>query len=163
MTQDLFQIIALLALGYLLLVMEIFVPGGILGILGLGAIAYGSWLAFALGTLWGTAAVGLSLLVAAAVIVVVVRSKAARRLVLDTRPSRDWKAPDPQLVSLVGRLGITVSPLRPAGIAEVDDRRLDVVTDSEFLEAGVGVRVTEVEGARVVVEAVPEGSGKTEH
>ena len=148
----LLSIIALLALGYLLMIMELFVPGGVLGILGLAAVTYGCFLAFGLGPYWGGAAVASSLLVSAAAVVLAMRSRAARRLVLDNRPSREWKAPAADLVSLVGAEGVTSSPLRPAGIAELGERRLDVVTDSEFLEAGVRVRVREVEGSRIVVE-----------
>ena len=159
----LFEIVALLVLGYLLMLMELFVPGGILGILGVAAVTYGCWLAFGLGPFWGGAAVASSLLVAAVAVTLIVRSRTARRLVLDTRPSREWKASDQDLISLVGELGVTRSPLRPAGIAEIGDRRLDVVTDSEFLGAGVAVRVSEVEGTRIVVEPIdePQAAGES--
>ena len=61
MSGELLQVIALLTLGYLLMLMELFVPGGILGILGIGAVVYGCWLAFSLGPAWGAAAIVLSL------------------------------------------------------------------------------------------------------
>ena len=54
------------------------------------------------------------------------------------------------------RTGRTLTPLRPAGLVEIDGRRIDVVADSEFLDAGVEVRVCEVEGNRVVVEAADD-------
>ena len=41
-------------------------------------------------------------------------------------------------------------------LPQIDGRRLDVVTDSEFLEPGVAVRVTEVESTRVVVEPLED-------
>ena len=46
--------------------------------------------------------------------------------------------------------------LRPAGIAEIDGRRIDVVSDGEMIEPSVTVRVIQVEGNRVVVERVPD-------
>ena len=71
---------------------------------------------------------------------------------------RDWKAAEAGLEDLVDRQGITLTPLRPAGLVEIDDRRIDVVADSELIAAGVRVRVCEVEGNRVVVEAVDHDS-----
>jgi membrane-bound ClpP family serine protease len=44
-----------------------------------------------------------------------------------------------------------VSPLRPAGFARIENRRIDVVTRGELLDDGCPVRVVEVHGNRVVV------------
>ena len=154
MPDGLLEIIGLLSIGYVLLILELFVPGGILGVLGGVAIAYGCYLAFGLGTLWGISALGLSVVVTVVLVAVFLRSRAARRLVLGGEEQTSWKAQDTKLVDLVGKEGTTISPLRPAGLAEIDGARVDVVSDSEFLDAGVTVRVAEVEGNRVVVEAV---------
>ena len=56
--------------------------------------------------------------------------------------------------SLRGAIGTASSFLRPAGVALIDDRRVDVLTEGEFIAAGTPVRVTRVEGARVFVEPV---------
>jgi membrane-bound serine protease (ClpP class) len=53
----------------------------------------------------------------------------------------------------VGEVGIARTILRPAGKAEFGAALVDVVTDGEFLDRGVKVRVTMVEGDRVLVEA----------
>jgi len=53
--------------------------------------------------------------------------------------------------SLVGRHGVTETPLRPAGKANVGGKRIDVVTDGGFIEANERVVVAEVDGPRVVV------------
>ena len=55
---------------------------------------------------------------------------------------------------LRGRIGSAVSYLRPAGIASIDGRRVDVLTEGEFIAQGTPVRVVRVEGARVFVEPV---------
>jgi membrane-bound serine protease (ClpP class) len=54
-----------------------------------------------------------------------------------------------------------VTALRPAGVAELGGRRVDVVTDGVFVDAGRVVRVVAVEGARVVVAPVPSVAGQT--
>jgi membrane-bound serine protease (ClpP class) len=59
----------------------------------------------------------------------------------------------------VGEVGVARTILRPAGKAEFGAALVDVVTDGEFLDPGVKVRVTMVEGDRVLVEAAHGTSG----
>lgn len=158
MPEGLPQIIALLSIGYIFLILELFVPGGILGALGGISIAYGCYLAFGLGAGWGFSALGLSVLVTVILVRTFVKSRTARRLVLSGEEPKSWKAQDTSLTELVDQEGRTLSPLRPAGLAEIGEERVDVVTDSEFLHTGVLVRVVEVEGNRVVVEAAEGAS-----
>ncbi|NLI22724.1 MAG: hypothetical protein GX418_14410 [Clostridiales bacterium] len=54
----------------------------------------------------------------------------------------------------LGREGMTTTVLRPAGMAELDGVRLNVVSDGEYIPKGTLVRVSRVEGARVVVRRV---------
>ena len=56
--------------------------------------------------------------------------------------------------SLLGKTGVAASYLRPAGVAQIDGKRVDVLTEGEFIAAGTPIRVTRVEGARVFVEPV---------
>ena len=156
--QGLGLVVAMLALGYLLLLAELFVPGGIVGIFGLGAVLYGCYLAFGLGDLWGSAAIVLSVVVTVLGLRAFFRSRMGKRLMLNDPGPSAWKAQEAGLEILTGQVGVTSSDLRPAGIADFEGRRVDVVTDSEFLDSGQRVRVVEVEGNRVVVEAAPEGA-----
>ncbi len=48
--------------------------------------------------------------------------------------------------------GKSVTDLRPAGTAEINAQRLDVVTDGEYIEAGTSIVVVSVTGNRIVVE-----------
>jgi len=52
---------------------------------------------------------------------------------------------------LLGAEGVAATTLRPAGTAEINGKRIDVVTDSEYIEHGKPIIVTAVEGMRVVV------------
>ena len=56
--------------------------------------------------------------------------------------------------NLLQREGVVVTALRPSGTAEIDGRRISVVSNGEVIENDCRVRVVLVEGARVVVEAV---------
>ncbi|MDH3288205.1 MAG: nodulation protein NfeD [Betaproteobacteria bacterium] len=53
-----------------------------------------------------------------------------------------------------GKRGRASSPLRPAGIAEIDGQRVDVVSDGELIEAGQLIEVTRVDGNRIVVRHI---------
>lgn len=158
MPDGLLEIVALLVLGYVLLILEIFVPGGVLGGLGLVAMGYGCYLAFGLSNAWGLGAVGLSVLVTVVGFRLFRRTRTAKRLILSDQRGRDWKAAQTGLAELVGRRGTTMTPLRPAGLAEIGELRVDVVSDGQFLPAGATVEVVEIEGNRVVVEAVAEAA-----
>jgi membrane-bound serine protease (ClpP class) len=154
MPEGLGLVVAMLAVGYLLLLAELFLPGGVVGIFGLVAVLYGCYLAFGLGALWGSASVILSVVLTGLGVNFFFRSRAGKRLVLNDPGPRTWKAQEDGLAELAGSTGMALSDLRPAGIAEIGGRRVDVVADSEFLSQGTAVRVVEVEGNRVVVEAV---------
>ena len=53
---------------------------------------------------------------------------------------------------LLGREGVTLTPLRPSGAAAIDGVRLSVVTEGEFLETGTRIVVAQIEGERIVVD-----------
>jgi len=52
---------------------------------------------------------------------------------------------------LVGEVGVALTPLRPAGLAQLGGQRVDVVTEGEFIERGTPVEVVAVRGTSVVV------------
>jgi membrane-bound ClpP family serine protease len=54
---------------------------------------------------------------------------------------------------LLGKIGTIVSTCRPAGNADFDGVKLDVVSRGEFIEKGKIVEVVEIEGNRIVVRA----------
>ena len=61
--------------------------------------------------------------------------------------------PAPNLTVRVGEFGTAATTLRPAGKAQFGNEVHDVVTNGDFITAGAQVRIVEVDGMRVVVEA----------
>ena len=51
----------------------------------------------------------------------------------------------------VGDRGVALSLLRPAGKADFNGRRIDVVTDGDFIKKGEKVEIVEISGNRIVV------------
>jgi membrane-bound ClpP family serine protease len=54
----------------------------------------------------------------------------------------------------IGREGEATGTLRPAGIADFDGVRLNVVSEGDFIPAGTRVRIISAEGSRIVVKKV---------
>ncbi|HYE40839.1 MAG TPA: NfeD family protein [Ramlibacter sp.] len=152
--------------GVALLLLELLViPGfGVAGVLGIAAILAGLVLSMVGpgNTMQLIAAVGvrvglaLALAVAASLVLMrfLTRLPVGRRLVLETQlrgPEGYASAPDAD-APLLGKHGLARSMLRPAGIAEIEGRRVDVVTEGELVDAGDPVVVIRVDGNRVVVQ-----------
>jgi membrane-bound serine protease (ClpP class) len=73
-----------------------------------------------------------------------------RKLALGYAQGRDYVS-SRDFGDLRGQTGIAASQLRPAGVASIDGRRVDVLTEGGFVAPGTPIRVTRVEGARIFV------------
>jgi membrane-bound serine protease (ClpP class) len=147
-------IIVLMAVGMVLLFLEVaIIPGfgvaGVFSILCLLAGAVTAWLSY--GAAWGVGSIVLSGGLSIGIIALAPRTRAGRELVLRDAITAQIGARS----ALEGHVGVALTALRPSGAAEIDGRRVDVVTDGQFIDAGRRVKVVSVEGARVVV--APEG------
>lgn len=152
-------IVALFVLGIILLFLEIFVPGGILGLLGIIALITGIMLSvdsLALGLIY----VSLLLITLGVLIALSFRFSKTRsfweRFALLTRQTKQegYVAPKPSYENFLGRQGVALSQLRPAGTADFNGVRLDVVTEGGFIPNGSKISVIAVEGTRVIVRQV---------
>jgi membrane-bound serine protease (ClpP class) len=56
--------------------------------------------------------------------------------------------------ALVGKTGIAMTVLRPAGKAQIGDEFVDVVSEGPFISAGRKIEVASVSGNRVVVREI---------
>ena len=52
----------------------------------------------------------------------------------------------------INKEGVTITPLRPAGTIEIEDTKLDVVSENIFIEKGEKVKVIKIEGNRIIVK-----------
>jgi len=55
------------------------------------------------------------------------------------------------LKSLVGKTGVTLTILRPAGTAKIDGQKVDVVTEGDFIGKDEKIVVVSVSGRRITV------------
>jgi membrane-bound serine protease (ClpP class) len=92
------------------------------------------------------------------------RTPFGRRLILDTGLGAGQaygSAPEEDLRWL-GKRGRASSPLRPAGIADIEGARVDVVSEGELIEPGTPVEVIRVDGNRIVVRPITNTNEKEE-
>lgn len=153
-------IIAMLILGLFFMLLELFVPGGILGIIGACLMGYGVWLSF---HEYG-AVHGFGVLIFCGVVTVLLiyfgmkifpHTYFGKKIILmDDQKKQSGYHAESFNSNLIGLEGITDSALRPSGIAMIGEQRLDVVTDGEFVESHRRIKVLRVDGNRVVVEAL---------
>ncbi len=59
---------------------------------------------------------------------------------------------------MIGKTGTTMTPLVPAGKAQIGNDLIDVISDGRLIERNLPIRVIEVTGNRVVVESVESSS-----
>ena len=151
--------VALFFAGMLLVGIELMVPGfGIFGVSGILCISASIF--FVLGgdaqaVKWMAFSVGLSLLLFLLLLRYLPKSNLWGRFVLKNvegrqegfRSGRDHQA-------LLGRIGVVVTKLRPAGVIAIDEVKYDVVSEAEFIEQGTPVQVVGVEGVRIVVRSI---------
>lgn len=149
--------VALILAGLALLVVEVaVVPGfNVVGVVGAVGAAAGVVLAFVeFGPLGGLGALAATVLAAGGLGYVLWESGAWAQFVLSDSLRRDDVADAAESASrarLLGRTGTAVTPLRPAGVAEVDGARVEVETEGAFVAAGSRVKVVALDRRRVIV------------
>ena len=146
-------ILVLFIIGIVLVFAELLMPTIIFGVIGVGCVIVAVVMAF---TTQPETSLGVWLLVTALVvfpIVVLLWIKLMGRFLSIKGTQAGYDSSEKGIDELVGQEGVTLTTLRPAGIARFGERRVDVVADGEIIEKDTRVEVTEVSGNRVVVRA----------
>ena len=153
--------IIFIAVGFILLCIEILIPGfnligimgGVLMFVGVVIAGYkeGMWTAIT----YAGITIALSLVAGAVGFWIMPKTRIGKAFILDTSEQSEsgFRASPEELAEFTGKSGVTLTSLRPAGIMDIDGDRIDVVTRGEFIEKGEAVKVIEVEGSRIVVGA----------
>jgi len=148
-------IILLFMLGLALIVTELFIPGAVMGMVGLVMVLVSVYLAFQGEMLTlGWILVAVSILSVPALIILWI--KVLNRVMANKTTQQGTSGAQMHLKNLVGREGVAMTQLRPSGTARIGDMKVDVVAESEVIERNARVKVIEVESNRVVVRAVTE-------
>ena len=147
-------IVFLAVVGFCLLAAEVFLPGAILGGLGVLCLIASIVVAFA------TEGVATGLLTAILVLIgsgigfvvwlrLFPRTSVGRGMMLTTAVVADDRAGE--WAELIGQTGVAESALRPVGTGRIAGVKMEIVTQGEFLEPGTPVVVVRADGSGVLV------------
>lgn len=159
--------ILLFVAGVILLLVEIFViPGfGIFGIAGISLMVASLFLGL-IGDFkiidWNIISFAIiqlaSTFVATGILIAILirylpKTSMLHKLILEEKvSSKSGYAAKPTLSDLVGKEGTALTDLRPSGTAIIEGKRIDVVTEGNFINHGTEIIVTSIEGSKVVVD-----------
>ncbi|WP_375091082.1 nodulation protein NfeD [Peribacillus sp. RS7] len=158
-----YESLAMFIIGVILVLIEFFLPGGIIGLLGFTAIVGSLFLASD-----DPVHMTISLLIAVTVSILVFillvkvfgkQMKFFRKMILtDATKTEQGYVSNPNRVDLLGVEGKAMTDLRPSGTALIKDERVDVVTEGSFISKGSSIMIVKVEGSRVVVREIPDSN-----
>lgn len=148
----------LLVIGGLLIIAELFIPGGIVG--SIGAVLVFFSLAALTDSLAGLV-LGIALFIALMSLIIYVllklipRDKFKNTLILNSElRSEDGFMSNESYTHLLGQRGITISILRPSGKIKIAGEIYNVSSDDKFIEKDRQVIVSEVIGSKILVREV---------
>ena len=145
---DLWIILTLYVVGMTMVVVEAFLPGIVVGLI--GGVAVLVSIGFGFNHHWG---LGTGQIVVGVVVIPATFFYGMKKLALKST-LKDAVSFARDYAEYLGKKGEARTELRPAGMVMIEGKRVDVVTGGEFIEKGKRVRVVKVEGNQVVVRAV---------
>lgn len=143
--------------GLVLLFLEMFLPGMIAGIAGGILLIVAVIMAYSeIGPEAGNAALVIAMLASAAMwwwwAKHFQHTRFGRMMTLES--SGAGAAVAPGLADFIGQSGTALTPLRPGGTVLVAGKRVDAITDGEFIELDAAIVVVSAQGTGVVVRRV---------
>ncbi len=145
-------------IGIIVIIAEIFIPSlGVLAVIALAILSYSIYIVFtSISTTAGVVFTGLDIIIIPFIVVLGIKILAKSPLSLKRELSKQngVVSQKEKLETYINMKGTAVTDLRPAGMAQINSQRVDVVTDGEYIEADTPVIVTGVAGNRIVVEAI---------
>ena len=152
--------VLLLFIGGLSLIgLEMFIPGGIVGTVGIITVVYA--IIYINKSTYHIAFILVVSLILAAIQFYVNRNIFHKKLMLlnrlvlnDSISTEDGYVASESRLELIGKKLQAYTDLRPAGVAVLGNEKLDVVTDGDFIEKGNEIEIIRVEGMRIVVKKI---------
>lgn len=153
-------LILLFAVGILLILAEVILPGGILGTIGGLMMFAGCVLAFMdFGSLGGLTAVVIALFLGAGALYLEFRylpkTKLGKRAFLNAEVDGVSAAFGKDALALVGKTGEAVTMLSPSGYILVDGRRYEAFCQSGQVDAGSPLEIIGADNFRLIVTQRP--------
>jgi membrane-bound ClpP family serine protease len=157
-------IILLFSIGILMLLAEVIIPGGILGVIGGLLMIAGSVMAFLeFGTTGGMVALAVALVVAALALYfelrILPKTRIGRRAFLTKEITAVTRAVEDDARNLIGKPAEALTMLSPSGYVRVDGRRYEAFCQSGQVPAGSALEIVGADAFRLIVSL----SNQTDH
>lgn len=151
--------VLLLIIGFGLVFLEMHIPGfGVPGISGAICLILAVVLTaqnFAQGLVMTLAIVTVLGIMLGVVLTFFAKGKLFKPLVLsDEQKKEHGYISSSDLDYLLGKKGIAVTDLRPAGSVDIDGVKFDVISDGEYISRGTKVEIFKVSGVKLLVKMV---------
>ena len=149
-------IILLFAVGLLMLVVEVIVPGGILGTVG-GLLMFGGCVAAFMryGATGGLTALGVALAATAVTFYiefrVLPRTAVGKRAFLEKEITGVSAAFGDEARDLIGKSAVALTMLSPSGYISIDGKRYEAFCQSGQVPAGTPLKIIEADNFRLIV------------
>ncbi|OMP67756.1 nodulation efficiency protein NfeD [Domibacillus epiphyticus] len=148
--------VLLILFGILFILAEVILPGGIVGLIGF--ILFSAGVLFAGASMhWMAISLLIAFSISTAALILMVKvlgkeMKFFKKFILnDSTNTEHGYVSNENRSDLIGKKGITKTPLRPSGTVDIDGERIDAVAEGVFILTGKEVAVVKTEGARIVV------------
>ncbi len=137
------------------IIAEVFLPsGGLLSVVAAGVFGYSLYYVFSeISVAAGMVFVGADVVLIPVVVVLGLKLLVRSPATLNKQLSREAgvSSQPPDFDRYVGCEGTALTDLRPAGMALIDGRRLDVVSRGDYVEKGHPIVVHDVTGNQIIV------------
>jgi membrane-bound ClpP family serine protease len=141
--------------GVIIIIAEIILPsGGILSILAICVLAFSLFKAFAISTNIGMLFLGADIVIVPALVLIGLKLIAKSPVTLRKTLSKEdgVMSQRKEMDQLLNASGITITDLRPAGSIKINNKRIDAVTQGEYINKNTPVCVIEVTGNQIIVK-----------
>ena len=144
-----------------LIIAEVFVPsGGLIGLCALACLISGAVIFFQHSATAGWIGVGIAAVMIPGVLIFAYRIFPKTRFgksVTLTPPERQQgdAIPDTsELKKMLGKVGVVITPLRPVGMCDFAEKRVECVAESGYVDKDKKVKVIDVESTQLTVRMI---------
>jgi len=148
-------VVSIILIGFLFILAEVlFIPGGILGVIGGMVLLYGIYLPYSVGeTTGGHITLFATLVLLTLSLFMAIRSQTWKKIQLDKVIDSNVKNKDSDSL-LIGEQGVTTSRLNPMGTARFDSKYIEVTSFDTFTDEGMRVEIMKIEKNKIIVKQI---------
>jgi membrane-bound serine protease (ClpP class) len=146
-------IITLFIIGLTAITIELFIPGAIVGICGVGCVIASIIFAYLhVSNLLGHLLLGIGICFIP--VFFILWYKLLTNMFAVKASEKGFSSAKDKLDDLLSAEGVAITTLRPSGTANINGKKVDVVSEGVMILKNTKIKVTDVKGNRVVVKPV---------